>query len=43
LAADSDKVAGWRNIGQTEAMLFWIVVSPATAPQPLEHRVPGPL
>jgi transcriptional regulator with XRE-family HTH domain len=28
LTADSDKVAGWRNIGQTEAVLFWIVVSP---------------
>lgn len=27
LVADSDKVEGWRNIGQTEAMLFWIVVS----------------
>jgi transcriptional regulator with XRE-family HTH domain len=26
LVADADRVAGWRNIGQTEAVLFWIVV-----------------
>jgi transcriptional regulator with XRE-family HTH domain len=29
LAVDADRLEGWRNIGQTEAMLFWIVV-PAT-------------
>jgi transcriptional regulator with XRE-family HTH domain len=28
LVADSERIAGWRNIGQTDAMLFWIVVSP---------------
>jgi transcriptional regulator with XRE-family HTH domain len=28
LVADSDRVEGWRNIGQTDAVLFWIVVSP---------------
>ncbi|MGH2876242.1 MAG: helix-turn-helix domain-containing protein [Solirubrobacteraceae bacterium] len=27
LVADSERVAGWRNIGQTEAILFWIVAS----------------
>ncbi len=29
LVADSDRIEGWRNIGQTEAVLFWIVASPA--------------
>jgi transcriptional regulator with XRE-family HTH domain len=29
LVADSDRVQGWRNLGQTETVLFWIVVSPA--------------
>ncbi|MGO9821571.1 MAG: hypothetical protein ACLPTJ_13090 [Solirubrobacteraceae bacterium] len=29
LVADSDRIEGWRNIGQTEAVLFWIVSSPA--------------
>lgn len=28
LVADSERVEGWRNIGQAEAVLFWIVVSP---------------
>ena len=28
LVADSDRVDGWRNLGQTEAVLFWIVASP---------------
>lgn len=28
LVADSERVEGWRNLGQTEAVLFWIVVSP---------------
>jgi transcriptional regulator with XRE-family HTH domain len=27
LVADSDRVEGWRNIGQSEATLFWIVVA----------------
>ena len=27
LVADSERVEGWRNLGQTEAVLFWIVVS----------------
>ncbi|MGO9883645.1 MAG: hypothetical protein ACLPV4_11595, partial [Solirubrobacteraceae bacterium] len=29
LVADSDRIERWRNIGQTEAVLFWIVASPA--------------
>jgi transcriptional regulator with XRE-family HTH domain len=29
LIADSERVKGWRNLGQTEAVLFWIVVSAA--------------
>ena len=24
LVADAEQVAGWRNLGQTEAELFWI-------------------
>jgi hypothetical protein len=28
LVAESDRIEGWRNIGQGEAALFWIVVSP---------------
>lgn len=28
LVADSDRVEGWRNIGQSEAVLFWIVIAP---------------
>jgi transcriptional regulator with XRE-family HTH domain len=32
LVADSDRIEGWRNIGQTEAVLFWIV-SRAGAPR----------
>jgi len=28
LVADSDRVEGWRNLGQSEAVLFWIVVLP---------------
>lgn len=27
LVADSDRIEGWRNLGQAEAVLFWIVVS----------------
>jgi transcriptional regulator with XRE-family HTH domain len=33
LVADSEKVAAWRNLGQTEAVLFWIVAQPARAAQ----------
>jgi hypothetical protein len=28
LVADSDRVEGWRNLAQSEAELFWIVVRP---------------
>lgn len=28
LVADSERIEGWRNLGSTEAVLFWIVVSP---------------
>ena len=27
LVADSERIEGWRNLGQAEAVLFWIVVS----------------
>jgi len=33
LVADSQLVEGWRNLGQTEAELFWIVAVPAPAAQ----------
>jgi transcriptional regulator with XRE-family HTH domain len=33
LVADSDQVAAWRNLGQTEAVLFWIVALPARVAQ----------
>jgi transcriptional regulator with XRE-family HTH domain len=33
LVADSERVEGWRNLGETEAVLFWIVVSPAHVAQ----------
>lgn len=26
LVADAERIAGWRNIGETEATLFWIVI-----------------
>jgi transcriptional regulator with XRE-family HTH domain len=29
LVADSERVEGWRNLGQAEAVLFWIVIPPA--------------
>ena len=29
LVADSERIEEWRNIGQTEVVLFWIVTSPA--------------
>jgi transcriptional regulator with XRE-family HTH domain len=28
LVGDSERVQGWRNLGQTDAVFFWIVVSP---------------
>ena len=31
LVADSERVEGWRNLGKTEAVLFWIVVSGRTS------------
>ncbi len=31
LVADSERVEGWRNLGQAEAVLFWIVVPVNTA------------
>jgi len=33
LVADSERVDGWRNLGQTEAVLFWIVVPKGHATQ----------
>jgi len=29
LVADSERIEGWRNLGQTEAVLFWIVIPAA--------------
>ena len=26
LVADSERIEGWRNLGQAEAVLFWIVI-----------------
>jgi transcriptional regulator with XRE-family HTH domain len=34
LVADSDRIEGWRNIGQGDAVLFWIVMSPALTRNP---------
>jgi len=34
LVADSERVDGWRNLGSTEAVLFWIVVPPSAASRP---------
>jgi hypothetical protein len=31
LVADSGQIAGWRNLGQSEAVLFWIVIGPSRA------------
>jgi transcriptional regulator with XRE-family HTH domain len=39
LVAHSDRVEGWRNLGQAEALLFWIVTQPATPP--VRSRRPG--
>jgi transcriptional regulator with XRE-family HTH domain len=32
LVADSERITGWRNLGQAEALLFWIVAGPTTQP-----------
>jgi hypothetical protein len=34
LVADCERVEGWRIIGETEAVLFWIVVAPEAALRP---------
>jgi len=34
LVADSERVEGWRNLGQTEAVLFWIVILAGQATRP---------
>jgi transcriptional regulator with XRE-family HTH domain len=36
LVADSERVQGWRNLGQGEALLFWIVISQLDVARP--HR-----
>lgn len=36
LVADTERVASWRNLGQSEAELFWIVISSAITLRP--HR-----
>jgi transcriptional regulator with XRE-family HTH domain len=33
VVADSELITAWRNLGQTEAVLFWIVALPARAAQ----------
>jgi transcriptional regulator with XRE-family HTH domain len=40
LVADSEQIEGWRNLGQAEAVLFWIVSSPAPAHPPPFRRGP---
>ena len=35
LVADSEQIEGWRNLGQSEAVLFWIVVAPGAFVTPL--------
>jgi transcriptional regulator with XRE-family HTH domain len=37
LVADSTRIEGWRNLGQTDAMLFWIVI-PTSASAPGRSR-----
>ena len=37
LVADAERVERWRNLGQSEALLFWIVISPAVELRP--HRM----
>ncbi len=34
LVADSDRIAGWRNIGRASATLFWVVVAPPGGVRP---------
>jgi transcriptional regulator with XRE-family HTH domain len=34
LVADSERVDGWRNLGQAEAVLFWIVIPPGHTTRP---------
>ena len=34
LVTDSERVEGWRNLGQTEAVLFWIVIPAGHATRP---------
>jgi transcriptional regulator with XRE-family HTH domain len=38
LVAESGRVEGWRNLGTSEAVLFWIVVPASQAPRPGRHR-----
>jgi transcriptional regulator with XRE-family HTH domain len=38
LVADSDRVERWRNLGQTDALLFWIVTPPADPPARSRRR-----
>ena len=33
LVADSEQIEGWRNLGQSETVLFWIVSAPSRAAQ----------
>ena len=38
LVADGDRIGGWRNLGQAEAVLFWILLAESTpGRRPVEH------
>ena len=49
LVADSERIEGWRNLGQAEAVLFWIVSlaarfrDPALSGPPLKFRTDCPI
>ena len=38
LVADSEQIEGWRNIGQGDAVLFWIVFAGAARRPGLSFR-----
>ena len=41
LVADSERIEGWRNLGQAEAMLFWIVFAAAAPRSPAARCCTG--
>lgn len=38
LVADTERVERWRNLGQSDALLFWIVISPEITLRPHRER-----